>query len=128
MAFEERINRLDSADRRYGIGEVSELVGVAPHVLRQWESRFRDLKPKRDRSNRRYYTKADIEVARRIKQLLRDEKMTSKGAETRLAEELKGAGRPNTNTEARDLVDKIDGEVRAILEILDKYEVKGDEE
>lgn len=114
----------DLDDRRYGIAEVSELVGVQSHVLRQWETRFPPFKPRRDRANRRIYSVGDIEIARRIKQLLREEKMTSKGAAKRLEEELKGEGRPKTNTEALDLIDKIDQEVRAIVDILDKYEHK----
>ena len=112
----------DLDDRRYAIAEVSELVGVPSHVLRQWESRIGPFKPRRDRANRRIYSVGDIEIARRIKQLLRDEKMTTKGAAKRLEEELKGEGRPKTNTETLDLIDKIDEEVRAIVDILDKYE------
>ncbi len=111
-------------DRRYGIAEVSGLVGVALHVLRQWEAKVGVFSPGRDRANRRTYTVGDIEIARRLKQLLRDEKMTLKGAAKRLGEELKGEGRPKTNTEALDLIDKIDEEVRAIIDILDKYEDK----
>ncbi len=112
----------DLDDRRYGIAEVSELVGVPPHVLRHWESLFNPLNPRRDRANRRIYSVDNIEIARRIKQLLRDEKMTTKGAAKRLEEELRGEGRPKTNTEALDLIDKIDQEVRAIVDILNKYD------
>ena len=92
--------------------------------MRLWTTRFPPIKPRRDRTNRRIYSVGDIEIARRIKQLLREEKMTSKGAAKRLEEELKGEGRPKTNTEALDLIDKIDQEVRAIVDILDKYEHK----
>ena len=112
----------DLDDRRYGIAEVSELVGVPSHVLRQWESRIGPFKPQRDRANRRVYSVSDIEIARRIKQLLRDEKMTIKGVAKRLEEELKGEGRPKTNTDALELIDKIDQEVRAMVDILDKYD------
>ena len=112
----------DLDDRRYGIAEVCELVGVPSHVLRQWETRIGPFKPRRDRANRRIYSVGDIEIARRIKQLLRDEKMTTKGAAKRLEEELKGEGRPKTNTDALELIDKIDQEVRAMVNILDKYD------
>ncbi len=112
----------DLPDRRYGIAEVSELVGVPSHVLRQWEARIGIFNPKRTRSNRRTYSRSDIEIARRIKQLLRDDKMTLKGVSKRLEEELKGEGRPKTNTEALDLIDKIDEEVRAMVDILDQYD------
>lgn len=106
-------------DRRYAISEVSEIAGVPPHVLRHWERRFAQLKPKRDRANRRYYGPADIEIVRRIKHLLRHERMTIKGAQTRLAQELHGEGRPRTRKEAIDLVDRIETEVRGLLDLLD---------
>ena len=112
----------DLDDRRYGIAEVSELVGVPSHVLRQWEARIGIFGPDRNRSNRRIYSRSDIEIAKRIKQLLRDDKMTLKGVSKRLEEELKGEGRPKTNTEALDLIDKIDEEVRAMVDILDQYD------
>ena len=112
----------DLDDRRYGIAEVSELVGIPSHVLRQWETRIGSFKPRRDRANRRIYSLRDIEIARRIKQLLRGEKMTTKGVSKRLEEELKGEGRPKTNTDALDLIDKIDEEIRAMVDILDKYD------
>ncbi len=106
-------------NRRYAISEVSEQTGVAIHVLRQWEARFPQLKPKRDRANRRYYTEADIEIVRRIKQLLRHENLRTAGARKRLAQELIGEGRPKTNSEIVDLIDRIEAEARAILDLLD---------
>ena len=108
--------------RRYKISEVSEIVDVPIHVLRQWESRFTQLKPKRDRGNRRYYMPEDIEIVRRIKQLLRHEKMTSQGAARRLTQELLGEGTPQTNAEALDIIDKIEAEARGMLDILDQYD------
>lgn len=107
-------------NRRYRISEVSDMVGVPSHVLRQWETRFTQLKPKRDRANRRYYLPEDVEIARRIKELLRNEKLTSRGASRRLSQELFGEGRPRTNREARELIDKIENEVRAMRDILDR--------
>ncbi|HIJ64766.1 MAG TPA: MerR family transcriptional regulator [Candidatus Hydrogenedentes bacterium] len=107
-------------NRRYGISEVCRLVDVPAHTLRQWESRFPQLKPKRDRANRRYYTPADINVIRRIKQLLRHEGMTTRGASRALSQELYGQGRPKTRQEAIDLLDEIEAEVRALLDLLDE--------
>mgnify|MGYP002682127741 CR=1 FL=1 len=52
-------------DRQYGIAEVSHMTGVPAYVLRQWEDRFPQLKPGRDRARRRIYKPADIEIARR---------------------------------------------------------------
>ena len=106
-------------DRRYKISEVSEIVGVPVHVLRQWERRIQYLKPRRDRANRRYYTLEDIEIAQRIKHLLRHEKMTLEGVELQLAQELYGEGRPKTGREVIELLDKIESEARAMLAMLD---------
>ncbi len=106
-------------DRRYGISEVSEMTDVPTHVLRQWEARFPQLKPGRDRANRRYYKAADIAIVRRIKQLLWHEKMTTKGARVRLAEELRGEGRPRTRQEALDILDQMEEGIRKMLDLLE---------
>lgn len=89
-------------------------------MLRKWEAAFPQLKlkVKRDRANRRYYTAEGIEIVRRLKQLLRHEKMTYKGAAERLAQELRGEGRPKTRQEVFDLLDKIETEVRDMLDLL----------
>ena len=107
-------------DRRYTISEVGEITGVPAHVLRQWESRIPQLNPKRDGSNRRYYTLDDIDVVRRIKQLVRHEKLTIKGVVKRLSQEIYGEGRPKTNREVLDLLDKLETEVREALDMLEE--------
>jgi DNA-binding transcriptional MerR regulator len=112
------ISELD--DRRYGISEVTTLTDVPIHVLRQWERRFPQLKPKRDRANRRYYMPGDIAIVRRIKQLMWHEKMTSEGARKRLALELKGEGRPQTRQEAVDLVNKLEEDLLDMLKLLEE--------
>jgi DNA-binding transcriptional MerR regulator len=106
--------------RRHTISEVSERTGVAVHLLRQWEERFPQLKPRRTRTNRRYYTEEDIAVVQRIRELLRQEGMTTEGARRRLADELRGEGSPRTNQEMLDLVDHIEREVRAMLDQIDQ--------
>lgn len=111
-----------SEERRYGMAEASELVGVAPHVLRQWEERFAQFRPRRDRGGRRVYSEKDIAVARRIKELLREEKLTGEGAAKALARELRGEAPPKTRHETLELLDRIDAEIRAMLETLDGYE------
>ncbi|HOD51400.1 MAG TPA: MerR family transcriptional regulator [Candidatus Hydrogenedentes bacterium] len=107
-------------DRRYGIAKVSDMTGVPAHVLRQWEGRFPQLKPGRDRANRRFYKPGDIAVVQRIKQLLWHEKMTTKGARIRLAEELRGEGRPRTRQEAIDILDKMEEQIRTMLDLLEE--------
>ncbi len=107
-------------DRYYSISEVSDLVKVPVHVLRQWEERFTPLKPKRSRTNRRQYTPRDIAIVQRIKQLHRQEKRGSVGVERQLILELEGLGKPNTGQEAMDRIDQIAAEARALLAILDE--------
>ena len=63
------------------IGEAAEELGVAPHVLRFWEGKFRALRPLKRAGNRRYYRPTDMELLRRIKSLLHDEGFTIKGAQ-----------------------------------------------
>lgn len=106
-------------DRRHTISEVSELTGVQPYLLRQWESRFPQLKPKRNRAGRRWYSTADIQIVRRIKYFLTHEGLTTEGASRRLDQELHGHGRPKTTEEALRLIDTIEAEARAMLDMLD---------
>ena len=106
-------------ERRYSISEVSEMIHVPIHLLRRWEERFPQLRPRRTRTNRRYYLQTDIAIVRRIKQLLQHEKMTTEGARKALDEELRGERRPRTRQEAIDLVDAIEKEVRRMLDLLE---------
>ena len=70
--------------RYFTIGEVSDLCGVKPHVLRYWEQEFPQLKPVKRRGNRRYYQHHEVLLIRRIRQLLYDEGFTISGARHRL--------------------------------------------
>jgi len=70
--------------RYFTIGEVSELCGVKPHVLRYWEQEFTQLKPVKRRGNRRYYQHHEVLLIRRIRQLLYEEGFTISGARHRL--------------------------------------------
>ena len=63
------------------IGELSEELGVAQHILRYWETRFPQLKPMQRAGNRRYYRPADVALARRIHRLLTDEGYTVRGVQ-----------------------------------------------
>ena len=72
------------AKRYFTIGEVSELCGVKPHVLRYWEQEFPQLKPVKRRGNRRYYQRQDVLVIRQIRALLYDQGFTIGGARNRL--------------------------------------------
>jgi DNA-binding transcriptional MerR regulator len=72
------------AKRYFTIGEVSDLCGVKPHVLRYWEQEFPQLKPVKRRGNRRYYQRQDVIVIRQIRSLLYDEGFTIGGARNKL--------------------------------------------
>jgi len=74
------------AKRYFTIGEVSELCGVKPHVLRYWEQEFTQLKPLKRRGNRRYYQHHEVLLVRRIRELLYSEGFTISGARNRLEE------------------------------------------
>ena len=74
------------AKRYFTIGEVSELCGVKPYVLRYWEQEFTQLKPMKRRGNRRYYQHHEVLLVRRIRDLLYDQGFTISGARNRLSE------------------------------------------
>ena len=80
------------AKRYFTIGEVSELCGVKPYVLRYWEQEFTQLKPMKRRGNRRYYQHHEVLLIRRIRELLYEQGFTISGARNRLTEA--GQGRP----------------------------------
>lgn len=72
------------AKRYFTIGEVSDLCGVKPHVLRYWEQEFAQLKPVKRRGNRRYYQHHEVLLIRRIRELLYDQGFTINGARNKL--------------------------------------------
>ncbi len=78
------------AKRYFTIGEVSELCGVKPHVLRYWEQEFNQLKPVKRRGNRRYYQHHEVLLVRRIRELLYNQGFTISGARHRLDENSVG--------------------------------------
>jgi DNA-binding transcriptional MerR regulator len=84
------------AKRYFTIGEVSELCGVKPHVLRYWEQEFTQLKPVKRRGNRRYYQHHEVLLIRRIRELLYEQGFTISGARNR----LDGRGGPLVEAEA----------------------------
>ena len=74
------------------IGELSQELGVAQHILRYWETRFPQLKPMQRAGNRRYYRPADVELARRINRLLNQEGYTVRGVQKLLRDRNDGDG------------------------------------
>ncbi len=78
------------AKRYFTIGEVSELCGVKPYVLRYWEQEFTQLKPMKRRGNRRYYQHHEVLLIRRIRDLLYDQGFTISGARNQLSDSAHG--------------------------------------
>jgi len=64
----------------YSIGEVSEITAIEPHVLRYWESVFKDLKPKKNKAGNRIYKEKDIKTIVELKRLIKEKKYSTKGA------------------------------------------------
>ena len=117
------------AKRYFTIGEVSELCGVKPHVLRYWEQEFTQLKPVKRRGNRRYYQHHEVLLIRRIRELLYEQGFTISGARNKLDSRASEAAMPpdevaasvhNGHAAADDALDRkaIRRELLAILALL----------
>ena len=115
------------AKRYFTIGEVSELCGVKPHVLRYWEQEFTQLRPVKRRGNRRYYQHHEVLLIRRIRELLYEQGFTISGARNRLDESLSAAsarsatpsGASARAAEARGVnVSALKQELKNVIEIL----------
>lgn len=91
--------------RYFTIGEVSELCGVKPHVLRYWEQEFSQLKPVKRRGNRRYYQHHEVMLIRRIRELLYEQGFTISGARNRLLSEGDAPLTEETEVPAAEQID-----------------------
>jgi DNA-binding transcriptional MerR regulator len=109
------------AKRYFTIGEVSDLCGVKPHVLRYWEQEFTQLKPVKRRGNRRYYQHHEVLLVRRIRELLYEQGFTINGARNRLEENerpLRADGVRGGNGRARPSSGSDVGALRSELEAI----------
>ncbi len=102
------------AKRYFTIGEVSELCGVKPHVLRYWEQEFTDLNPVKRRGNRRYYQRHDVLMIRQIRSLLYEQGYTIGGARVHLASD----DAKEDSNRTKQLVHQMIGELEDIAELL----------
>ena len=113
----------------FRIGEVADIVGVKPHVLRYWESEFNVLRPMKTRGSHRQYRRRDVELAMRIKQLLHDEGYTISGAKKRMRElgEHKGSAtlpeEASREVQLRAALLGLRGELVELVGRLDRFEV-----
>jgi DNA-binding transcriptional MerR regulator len=106
------------AKRYFTIGEVGELCGVKPHVLRYWEQEFTQLRPMKRRGNRRYYQHHEVLMIRRIRELLYDQGFTISGARNKL-QELVQAERDKRRVDGDGFDDSIGFEVDGEEEVID---------
>jgi DNA-binding transcriptional MerR regulator len=102
------------AKRYFTIGEVSELCGVKPHVLRYWEQEFEQLKPVKRRGNRRYYQRGDVIMIRQIRSLLYEQGFTIGGARQRLEG---GRARDDVSRSAQ-IIRQVRVELEDVLQVL----------
>lgn len=100
--------------RYFTIGEVSDLCGVKPHVLRYWEQEFTELSPVKRRGNRRYYQRHDVLMIRQIRSLLYDQGYTIGGARAYLVRD----DTLEQNTKSKALIREIVGELEDIFTLL----------
>jgi DNA-binding transcriptional MerR regulator len=100
----------------YRIGEVAELVGVEPHVLRYWEREFRAIRPTKSAKGQRVYSRRDVETLVVVRGLLYDQGFTIAGAKRKLQEtrppRASEAGLP---TETRDQLLALRADIEAFL-------------
>ncbi len=108
------------AKRYFTIGEVSELCGVKPHVLRYWEQEFNQLKPVKRRGNRRYYQHHEVLLVRRIRELLYSEGFTISGARNRLDESgfIEEAAQEKTSAVAQKNCSSLRSELESVIQML----------
>ena len=127
------------AKRYFTIGEVSDLCGVKPYVLRYWEQEFTQLKPMKRRGNRRYYQHHEVLLIRRIRDLLYDQGFTISGARNQLGE-LSAAARAaalgdgfDADVELplpgllRDDVELVSGDAEALIPVPEVVEFESDQ-
>jgi|TARA_B110000879_G_scaffold74846_1_gene104388 DNA-binding transcriptional MerR regulator len=115
------------AKRYFTIGEVSELCGVKPHVLRYWEQEFTQLKPVKRRGNRRYYQHHEVLLIRKIRELLYKQGFTISGARNRLdgvegvvptVAASKEAESPNNTTAPNVDLGSIKSQIQVVIQLL----------
>jgi len=104
----------------YRIGEVADIAGVKPHVLRYWETEFGFLSPQKNEGNQRLYTAKDLEKVLLIRKLLYEDGYTIAGAKRKFREERKKAGTLVLGSERDRLMEQLREEVDALSDLLAK--------
>ena len=111
----------DPIQEFFSIGEVCELTGLKPHVLRYWESQFRFLSPAKNRSGNRVYQRREVELINLVKHLLYDEKYTIEGARQKVDEHRKNGDLKAVARGALTLqtLESFEAELRELITTLD---------
>ena len=119
------------AKRYFTIGEVSDLCGVKPHVLRYWEQEFTQLRPMKRRGNRRYYQHHEVLMIRKIRDLLYDQGFTISGARNKLHEIVQIEGDKRRNGEVMldgiDVMDATDSGLNGLSDFPDSADFEDSE-
>lgn len=114
----------------YSIGEVCEITGLKPHVLRYWETQFKGLVPVKNRAGNRAYRRREIEMVQLVKSLLYEQKYTIEGARQRLEELRKGGGQLEAELEGarvKDTFETLAGDLSELVAYIDAFN-RGDVE
>jgi DNA-binding transcriptional MerR regulator len=116
------VSPTDPVQEYFSIGEVCDLTGLRPHVLRYWESQFRFLSPTKNRSGNRVYQRREVDLIMLVKHLLYTEKYTIEGARQKVDDhkkslDLKQAARGALNVET---LEALEGELRELIDVLDE--------
>lgn len=118
---EDTYGPVDIPDKFYfKIGEVSDIAGVAPYVLRFWETEFKQIKPKRTETGQRLYRRQDVELVLRIKHLLYERKFTIEGARQHLREQVGVTSEPSSPKTVPD-IREIKEELIRIRDLIDAH-------
>jgi DNA-binding transcriptional MerR regulator len=127
----ESLGRLRRARRRafYSIGEVCAMIGVKPHVLRYWESQFRELSPSKNRSGNRVYQPPEIELIALIHRLVHEERYTVEGARMRIAELRESGATAEESSRAlqRLFLRSLQTELQEVHDLLDPSAGRGED-
>ena len=102
----------------FKIGEVSRITGVAPHVLRYWESEFGALRPQKTQSNQRLYRRRDVELLLTIKRLLYAEGFTIAGAKKKIGRAGSDARAPSAPGDNAELIARVRSDIEDILALV----------
>ena len=111
--------KLENGKKYFRIGEVSEIIGVEPYVLRYWESEFSVIRPTKASSGHRVYSRKDVEALHVIRHLLHVEKYSIKGAKKRFQERKKEVR--ETQQVSKQHLKVLSGEIKELIQLIKSF-------